>query len=336
MHAMRIGFRGRKRKIIVSLLVLFLLGFAGAYTMGVFDKEAIKNDDPKKVYYSQLTGKEVDKEISEQPILGVMIENSEEARPQTGLDSAGIVFEAVTEGGITRYLALYQEDMPETVGPVRSLRPHFLDWLMGFDASVAHVGGSEDALELSDNRNAKSLSEFKYTEPYYRDNSREAPHNMYSKTKDLVELQKELKHKTSKFKEFQRKADSPSQTPETPKVEINFSAPLFKVEFRYDQATNTYTRYLAGSPHVDNATNKPITVKNVVVLISQGQLANGINAIGSGDALLFIDGKVQKAQWQKTSFEDTIEFTSPENAQVALNRGDSWFIGISNSRSVIY
>ena len=120
-----------------------------------------------------------------------MIENSEEARPQTGLDAAGIVFETVTEGGITRYAALYQENLPEEVGPVRSVRPYFVDWLMGFDTSVAHVGGSENALQMVEDRKAKDINEFFNGDAFYRRNDRESPHDAYARTKNLVALQKE-------------------------------------------------------------------------------------------------------------------------------------------------
>jgi len=337
---MRINFRERKVKIIAGILVVAAIAFGAAYALGAFDKKTEQKNEEKQKFYSQLTGVEVDENTSKQPILGVMVENSEEARPQTGLGSAGIVFEAVTEGGITRYLALYQETPPEIVGPVRSIRPHFLDWVMGFDASIAHVGGSQEALSLSDSRNAKSLSQFKYDAPYYREPSREAPHDAYARTKDLIALQEELKHKTSKIDDIPRKADSPggepnTETPEALKVNIDFSGPSFIVEFRYDAATNTYTRYLAGEPHLDNVTKKPISVKNIIVLKTDRQ-EEGVNAIGGGEALVFMDGKVQKATWEKTSYNKRLKIVDKTNNELPLNRGDTWFTAIANDRPVSY
>lgn len=331
----------KKRRIIIIASTALVLLLVSIFAFGLLKKEEPQTDKSQpQPSYSQLTGKEVAPETAKRPILGVMIENSEEARPQTGLDSAGIVFEAVTEGGITRYLALYQEDMPLAVGPIRSIRPHFLDWLMGFDASIAHVGGSAEALDLNDSRNTKSLSQFKYDKPYYRDDSREAPHDMYARTKDLRALQDELKHKTSKFDQIPRKSDSPggepdSASPAAPKVTIDFSFPSFVAEFRYDTVTNSYTRYLAGEPHIDNATKKPITVKNVVVLIT-GRQENGVNAIGNGEALVFMDGKVTKVKWQKSSYKVRIKIIDRDNSQVPLNRGDSWFTAIYSDRPVTY
>lgn len=337
----------KKKKIIFGVVLLVVLLLIGALAFGLFG-EKDKNNDDKEVHYSQLTGEEVEAEVAQRPILGVMLENSDEARPQTGLDSAGIVFEGVTEGGITRYLALYQEDMPEIVGPVRSLRTHFLDWVLGFDASVAHVGGSAEALELAEQRKAKSLSQFNHPDPYYRDDKRESPHNMYARVEDLRELQKELSHDRSEFEEIPRKAETTagdSQEPQTSQqstqqkqaqsVTVDFSAPLYKAEFRYDQATNSYTRYLAGEPHVDTITNQPIKVKNVIVIKTDRQ-ETGVDATGAGEALIFMDGNVQEVRWQKSSYQNRLKLIDSNNNQVPLNRGDSWFAVVAKDRAVTY
>lgn len=285
---------------------------------------------PGEKFYSQLTGNEVSKEESERPILGIMIENSEEARPQTGLDDAGIVFETVTEAGITRYLAMYQEKMPEEVGPVRSVRPYFVDWLMGFDASVAHVGGSEPALEMIEQRSAKSMNEFYNENAYYRSTEREAPHNVYARTKDLVALQKELKHKTSTVKDVPRSEGAPNAQPTATTITIDYSELIFQVRFVYDPATNTYARNLNGQPHIDKATSKPITVKNLIVIKMTGE----IYAIGSGEALLYKNGNVQNIRWRQKDFNSRIELIDEQDNQVTLNRGDSWFAVIPGSGSV--
>ena len=329
------GLMSKKRILILSGVVVLILIVAGLYFFLFSDKNENNQQEPPKKYYSQLTGVEVPQETAERPILGIMIENSEFARPQTGLDSAGIVFEAVTEGGITRYLVLYQEDMPEIVGPVRSVRSHFVDWLMGFDASIAHVGGSEEALNLIDQRQAKSLNQFRFSGPYFRDENREPPHNMYARTANLRKLQKDEKHATAEFPDIPRSGDNPSQTPTATKITIDFSGPAFKAEFRYDKAANLYVRYLAGEPHIDTITNKPITVKNVIVVKAQG-LPNGVNAIGTGEALLFKDGNVQKIKWEKPDYKSRIKFKDSVGKEIQLNRGQTWVAAVAADRPVTY
>lgn len=325
----------RRQKIITTVVVLALIALAGTTAYGLLKKEQGPPPEPPK-YYSQLTGVEVPEDVSNQPILGAMIENSAEARPQTGLDSAGIVFEAVTEGGITRYLALYQEDMPEEIGPVRSVRPHFVSWLVGFDTSIAHVGGSAEALELVETLDAKSLTQFSYPEPYRRIAERIAPHNMYADIEKLVDLQKELDHEKAQFPEIPRSDNAPAQEPQATSIDIDFSSPEFAVEFRYDKKTSSYKRFLAGEPHIDAATDKQITVKNVIVIKVSGRDSNSIKALGSGEAFIFKDGNVSKVKWQKPAHSDRIKFVDETGNEVSLNRGDSWIAALTSDKNVKY
>lgn len=320
----------KKTAIILSLLII--LGFAGAWAFGLFGSGDKPFGEPAR---SQLTGLEVPPEEAGRPVLGVMIENSLPARPQTGLDNAGIVFEAVTEAGITRYLALYQEDMPETVGPVRSLREHFLDWAMGFDASIAHVGGSPEALDLAKERGAKSLGQFEFGKPYFRDGQRQAPHNMYARTAGLRELQRQEGHAESNFATIPRSDDSSDQQPNATTVTVDFSQPDYLAEFRYDKAAQRYSRYLAGRPHIDEATGQVITVKNVIVIKTRAQEA-GVRATGNGEALLFNDGTAQTVRWQQPSFRERLKLVDGQGNEIALNRGDSWYAVVTDDREVTY
>ena len=57
-----------------------------------------------------------------------------------GLGAAGIVYEALAEGGIIRFLSIFQEPLPASLGPVRSLRPYYLDWGLEYGIPVARRG----------------------------------------------------------------------------------------------------------------------------------------------------------------------------------------------------
>ncbi len=310
-----------KKYLILALIVLLIGGAAWAKITG-WPKE--DQSEPEKPHYSQLTGNKVSESTAKQPILGVMIENSPMARPQTGLSSAGIVFEAVTEGGITRYLALFQEDTPELVGPVRSVRPHFVAWAGGFDASIAHVGGSTDALEMITRNNLKTLNQFRYSEPYFRSSDRQAPHNMYARVKDLINLQSDLEHQTSQMTEILRSQDSPSEQPDAKTIRINFSSVNYVAEFRYDPDSNNYTRYLAGQPDIDAATDQPITVKNLIVI----KMSNIRQATGSGEAIVYKDGTAVKGTWRQSDLNKRLMLFDENNSEIPLNRGNSWFAAL--------
>lgn len=321
---MRFIPKTKKKRIILGVAVILLVAGLLFWLMKGDGTDVVEEiTQPNKKYYSQLTGTEVEKDVSEEPILGVMIENSEEARPQSGLDNAGIVFETVTEGGITRYLLLFQENKPEQLGPVRSVRPAFVDWAMGFDASIAHVGGSELALKMIEDRGgeeAKDMNEFFHADSFFRNPSREAPHDAYAKSAALVALQKELEHKTSEFDEIPRTDGTASASPTASTITLQFSDPIFGAAFTFDPSKNSYTRSLGGIPHLDANTSAPITVRNLIVFKQDIQSGS----TGKGTATLFKDGVSQDINWEQTSYTSRIKFTDKTGTEVALNRGDTW------------
>jgi hypothetical protein len=175
------------QKIVLgSIIVLALLiGGLFVYLFSSLQFDTAKGGGaqkkPQQKIYSQLTGKEVSEDDSKRPVTAIIIENSPDARPQSGLKNSGVVFEAIAEGGITRFLTLYQEDQPQLIGPVRSLRPYYIDWLAAFDPSVAHVGGSLNALQEIRNGSYKDIDQFSHADTYWRARDRYAPHNVYTK-----------------------------------------------------------------------------------------------------------------------------------------------------------
>lgn len=321
------------KKILAAVMVILLLLLA--VTFYVLNDDSNNPITQQETYFSQLTGQEVSKDISERSILGVMVENSEKARPQTGLSAAGIVFETTTEGGITRYLALYQDELPDEIGPVRSLRPAFVSWVMGFDAAVAHVGGSPEALQLVKEKSAKSLNQFNNEEPYYRSDERQTPHNMYVRTKNLIDLMQQKEYTKSDSNEFKWTNEAQADDLNATKIDVSFSSSAFETSYEYDQNTNSYKRFLAGQAHTDPTTKDQIIVKNVVVL----SMEDSINANGEGKAHIFKNGTLIEARWEKQSIEDSLRLyavNEGEKVDIELNKGSTWIAVIPGSGSVNY
>ncbi|MEK7152476.1 MAG: DUF3048 domain-containing protein, partial [Patescibacteria group bacterium] len=223
---------------------------------------------------STLTGLQVDPSINERPVTAVMIENSPDARPQSGLHEAGVAFEAVAEGGITRFLTLFQDTAPDYIGPVRSVRPYYVQWALGFDAAVAHVGGSAEGLALV--RQNKDLDQFFNPGQYWRVNTRVAPHNMYSNVQLLRDRQTEKGWGKSSFTGFARKAkEAPSATVTARTIDFNISGALYNSHYDYDPASNSYLRSEGGKPHTDERSGQQISPKVVIGLVMpQGK--NGV------------------------------------------------------------
>lgn len=297
------------------------------------------------VTLSKLTGLPVSgPSINELPVTGVMVENSDGARPQSGLSQAGIVFEALAEGGITRFLALYQDDQSSSIGPVRSARPYFIDWLLPFDAAYAHVGGSPTALSDIQSLSVKDLNEFYNGNAYTRVSSRAAPHNVYTSTAALTSLE-QTKHWTSSFTGFPRKADSPIPTPNASSIDFNISYSDMEVHYQYSSTNNSYERSEAGTPMIDADTSQqldPKVVIGIVVPWTNGELdATGAyyvdySDIGSGAAYIFQDGSVTIGTWQKTSQTSQMTFTNTDGSTIKLNAGQTWITVLGHATDISY
>lgn len=300
-----------------------------------------KQEEPPKptTVPSPLTGVQVKPELAKLPVTGVMIENSPDARPQSGLYDAGVVYEAIAEGGITRFLALFQESKPKTIGPVRSVRPYYLDFLKPYDAPIAHAGGSGQALAEISSQGFKDLGAFKNPAYYERISSRYAPHNLYTSRAKLLDLQKSKGWNSSEFTGFPRKEEQKSETPKAKSIDFSISGFLYNPHFDYKAKSNSYTRTMAGGPHMDEAARKQINPKVVVALVMNHHY-EGIYSVygvkGSGVTYVFQDGNVTKGTWHKASRSSQFKLMDSSKQEIRLNPGQTWISIVSDTGSVAY
>ncbi len=339
-------FKRHKRWTVVIIIfsVLLVAGGTVAALMLLNQKEDTpatvskpKKPAPEVKYYSPLTGAVVaDEAATKQAVTAIMIENSPDARPQSGLKDSGIVFEAIAEGGITRFLSLYQEQKPGLVGPVRSLRMYYVDWLAPFNASVAHIGGSAAALEEVRNGSYRDIDQFFNAGAYWRASDRYAPHNVYTNFERLDKLNSDKGYTESSFTGFTRKDSKAAETPTASAVSVTISGPLYNSSYTYNATTNTYDRSQAGAPHLDRESGQISPRVVVVMKVNQQRvLEDGwreqINAIGSGTAYIFQDGIAQEVTWKKAGRKDQIIFTDAEGKDVPLARGQTWVTAVPSN-----
>lgn len=291
---------------------------------------------PDAVYYSPLTGNKVaDEAATKQAVTAIMIENSPDARPQSGLKQAGIVYEAIAEGGITRFLALYQEAKPGLIGPVRSVRMYYVDWLAPYNASVAHVGGSAAALKEVRGGNYRDIDQFFNAGSYWRATDRYAPHNVYTNFEKLDALNKAKGYTESSFTAWPRQDGKAAGNPDATSVAINFSSALFNTRYDYDKDSNTYLRSIGGAASNDRedgriAPSVVIAMKVNMSLVMEDGYRESITTTGSGEAVIFQNGTATTATWHKSSRSDSIKFTNKEGKEVKLNRGQTWIAAVPN------
>lgn len=294
--------------------------------------------------------------------LGVMIENHENSRPQSGLSSSDIIYEAVAEGGITRFLALYYCADGGQVGPVRSARTYFLDFVSEYGdyPLYAHVGGANtpgpaNALgQIGDyGWNAyNDLNQFSIGFPvFWRDYNRlghptETEHTMYSTTTRLWDFAKKDRKLTNKdeeenswddsFVEYSFKEDAPSsQRPASQKINLQFweSYSDYFVDWTYNATSNLYERSNGGKPHIDRNNKKVLTAKNIVVLVMAENNANDgyennahllYKTKGSGKAVIFRDGERINGTWKKDKRASRTLIFDEGGNKIEFNRGRIW------------
>jgi hypothetical protein len=293
-----------------------------------------------------LTGLKVTPEIAARQITGVIIENHPDARPQSGLGQAGVVYEANAEGGITRFLAFFLDQRPASVGPVRSLRTYFLDWGLEFNSPVAHAGGNADALDLVSPLGMKDINALSFaSDGFFRTTDKAAPHNLYTNSDKLDALEQRYGFaKPASFTVSPRKADTPNAAAPHPNIHIDYSYAGYQVDYKYDPATNDYGRWLSGIPHFDRNTNTQIRVKNIVVEMmptSYGTTRIGestviMQTVGRGQGWVLRDGDAIACTWVKDAHNARTKLIDAAGAEIPLDAGNTWYSIVPVGKNVSF
>jgi hypothetical protein len=285
------------------------------------------------------TKKELDALKENRPI-AVMIDNHVMARPQTGVSQADIVYEGVVEGGITRLMAIYWSNKPNTFGPIRSVRNYFIDWLSPFDPLFIQDGcaSSTDArIDACGNIVAYKIKNIA-TFGSWRDTSsgREAPYNEYSSAlKALDYAAKNDWTGISDIEPWKFKNDAlPDNRGAKTIVRMAFStdseAVDYKVEWGYNKANNSYLRKISDDEDIDAYTNKQIEAKVVIieennVIPSNDELGHMIiETTGVGSIKILQDGKIVSGTWKKDSRSSRTKYYDKNSKEIELNRGLIW------------
>ena len=293
--------------------------------------------------------------VNERPF-GVMINNHVDARPQSGLVYADLVYEIVAEGGITRFLAFFHTITPEKIGPVRSTREYYLVLVKELsDAMIMHIGYSPQALLAIDTWPVRSLFRGgceSYPGCTWRDNPRNVAyeHTAYVNGVKLRELGLRLGWEGKgdiRMYTFKDNSDKYSTNSPASKISIDFwNKGDYSSVFEYNPQNNTYlnfTGYDASDnpiPHKDQETGQQVEVNNLIVQFATENSIAGDDKgrldyvlVGSGKAIVFIDGKAVDATWSKASRDERTLFYDTNGQEIEFNRGKFW-IAIVPDRNV--
>lgn len=326
----------KRLAIIVAAIILISVFFA----IGVFIYKTIldKNKEPEKIKSNveikdSLTDLEKVLQIanSQKRIVACMVSNEKTAWPQAGLQEAYMIYECLIEGGETRFMALFKENAPAKIGPLRSARHYFVYFMKEHDAIYAHFGWSPLAQEAIKTYNVNNINGI-YDDYYYREGS--GYNNAYSSMETILKYadQKGYNKSTVRKPIYSYSIDEmyleTDTTLDANNINIKYSN-MQNVQYKYDAEKKIYLRSMRGIPHVDKTTKKQLEVKNIVVLYEAysnlndyvGSARQQLDQVGSGTGVYITNGRYIKVNWNKSSNTDKTIITDESGKEIVLNDG---------------
>lgn len=297
--------------------------------------------------YSYLTGEVVDESIGTQRPFAIMINNIDECLPQKGISQAEIIYECLVEANITRLMAEFQdiEDLTE-VGSIRSARHYYMTLAQDDEAIFTHFGQSPFAQEYIDNGYPTISGLSGYSgDVFYRTTDREAPHNVFSNKEGLLKGLEHTGLTRTYSKDYEGRLNfyNEDTVPENGEAALKVTMPFSYAEpwFEYNTEEGLYYRYQYGEPHMDALNNEQLKFKNLVIVYADRSVISEQDhqdyaLIGSGDGLLFTNGKVQKITWKRASEEDHTTYYFEDGTPAYLNCGKSYISVVPTETPVIY
>jgi len=286
-----------------------------------------------------LDGLPISPAAAKQHVIAVMIDDLSPARPQSGFTSASVVWQAPAEGGIPRYMMMFQENVPKDIGPVRSSRYYYIAWAAEWKAVYVHAGGSPQAIQTLRAKGSGqwvyNIDQFRYSGSFRRVTYRFAPHNLYSTGKQLRALAAHVKATKAPGPPVWRFApDAPlAARPVGGRIEVDY--PDNHIIYKYDRASNTYIRYVSGGKkEVDASSKQVVAPKNVVIIkMKFGPLTSDpqtykhrleAQVTGSGTAYISTNGRTIKGTWRKKSITAPTLFYDSKGNPVTLTAGQTF------------
>jgi hypothetical protein len=338
--------------LLLSIPILVLILVCGAFfcSCGGKAEEAVQEvvEENKGGAYrttSPFTGLPLkDGTSASRRAVAVKVENDVKARPQSGLDLAELVYEEIVEGDITRFIALYLDNEPSEIGPIRSVRPMDVNVLAAIDPLLAVSGGSPGVLQILEGSQLHFITE-NDANYFWRARDRRAPHNLYTSG---PLLRSALRDKNIEF--LQWKGDffrfgTPEDALPAVTIDVGYLGPC-RVSYQYDQGSGKYLRSMGGQPMLDKISGQQVAPASVVIQYVDlqdtgvrdmaGSVSPDAVVTGYGEARIFTDGKVYSGSWERASGPDRTVFRDAGGKEIILKPGQVWVHLIPKSIRVDY
>lgn len=287
--------------------------------------------EPPKGLPCPLTGMQIldEGDLKQRPI-AVMIDNEYNARPQSGLLDAEIVYEIPVEGNITRYMAIYHHNQTDKIGPVRSARPYFIDKALEFNAVYVHCGGSPQALQDLVSLKVNTLNDLKGSPCFWRSNDRKMPHNLYTSTRLMREVIESNKFNNKTAPQYFKFSEEFLDLDGKNTRAISFSyGKNYTVGYEYDAESKLYYRTINGIRLKDKEAGKEITTTNIIVEKTTAKVLDDVgrlkvNNTGKNRGYYLTGGRLIEIEWSKSDRSAKTIYKDLKGDEITVNIGNTW------------
>ena len=304
------------------------------------DEEIVKGTELSFQY--PLSGLKTEEEPGDRAV-AVVVNNHPKARPQSGLTQADIVYEVLAEGNVTRFLAIFESEHPEKIGPVRSARDYFIELAKGYDSLFIAHGYSPEAKDMLRNGTIDHLNGIQYDGSLFkRVDFRQAPHNSYISYENIEKGAKKSGYLLNKAPEaltFYKEEQLDQITgEETIEASVSYGNSTFDIRYEYDSDAEKYHRFSVGEDTVDLDSGESILLDNVFIVemdhkVADNQGRKEIDLISGGRGYLLQKGVRTEVEWKNIDGR-ILPFVNGE--RVKLVPGKTWINIVPNIGQVTF
>jgi len=325
----------RKLQVIVAVLLTVIVGAIFYFSFGTRrvkspePEETVLQSPPETVVRHPLTGLPVDT-AKEFFAVSVMLDNLSDVKSRPGLEFASIIYEALAEGGITRLMAVYDSSLEvKRFGPIRSVRPYFIDWATEYGGALMHVGGSPEALRQLSQSDFININEMSAQQIYFsRDASLPQPHNVFSSFTAWLKIAERLEIPQYDAMTWKYEEMEPGESlSEQQQIEIDYWSGN-QVAWAYNKPRNNYVRFLNRDRDLF-ATGSQISIANLIVIEVPSRTIDAIgrqkmDTLGQGQAEIYRNGEMLEVRWLKETSSSRMRFLTEAQEEVVLVPGITW------------
>lgn len=295
---------------------------------------------------SYLTGEWVDEAIGKRRPVAVMLNNIKVAVPQSGVENAGVVYEAPVEGGITRIMGIFEDyDELTKIGSVRSARTYYVYFAKEFDSIYVHFGEANYATPLLSSSNIQNLSGLEGVGNivYYRTTDRKAPHNAYTSAEGIQKGIESMKYRTNYEDDytghykFASDGEKITLTNGSPALKLTPGYAVNSPWFEYNSEDELYYRFQYNDKQIDQETGNQLAYKNIIMQFCDTRAIGDteyldITVSGSGKGKYLTNGQVIDITWKKDTEFGPTRYFDLEGKEIVLNQGKTWVCIVQSNR----